>query len=380
MKFGTATVNEPQHEYIKIYKEEVEKASGGRIKVEIYPQSQLGPIPRQIEGLQLGTIEGFIGPADFYVGVDKRYGVFSAPILFRDRKNAAATLAEPELNKAILALGADKGLVGVGTFAYAAHDYLAKDPIRTFADFKGKKIRVNATPIEREAMVRLGATASPMPLNEVLPALQRNVIDGTRSAISIFVTLKYQDVSKLVTVTNDTMLVPVATVSKPWFDKLPAGPAEGGRGGRRGGARSAPTRSPASSWPACPSAGRRPAERSSCCRRRSGRSSRPRSRRSATTSPRTIRRSRRSSSACARPQPSIDTHFAVQGKARSGGRARLASAAADAGGDPAAGGDRDQLQQCRRALPVPGVDLLGRRGHGLSRDLVDLSRRDRRHL
>jgi len=222
MKFGTATVNEPQHEYIKFYKEEIEQRSGGKIKVEIYPQSQLGPIPRQIEGLQLGTIEAFIGPADFYVGVDKRFGVFSAPILFGDRRNAAATLADAELNKAILALGADKGLVGIGTFAYAQHDYLAKDPIRSFADFKGKKIRVNATPIEREAMARLGATASPMPLNEVLTALQRNVIDGTRSAISIYVTLKYQDVSKLVTVTNDTMLVPVATVSKPWFDKLPA--------------------------------------------------------------------------------------------------------------------------------------------------------------
>ena len=93
--------------------------------------SQLGPIPRQIEGLQLGTIEAFIGPADFYVGVDKRFGVFSAPILFGDRKNAAATLADAELNKAILALGADKGLVGIGTFAYAQHDYLAKDPIRS---------------------------------------------------------------------------------------------------------------------------------------------------------------------------------------------------------------------------------------------------------
>ena len=221
MKFGTATVNEPQHEYIKIYKEEIERRSGGRIRVEIYPQSQLGPIPRQIEGLQLGTIEGFIGPADFYVGVDKRYGVFSSPILFRDYGNAAATLAEAELNQAILALGADKGYVGLGTFAYAQHDYLAKDPIRTFADFKGKKIRVNATPFEREAMARLGATASPMPLNEVLPALQRNVIDGTRSGLSVFVTLKYQDVSKVVTVTNDTMLVPLATASKAWLDKLP---------------------------------------------------------------------------------------------------------------------------------------------------------------
>jgi TRAP-type transport system periplasmic protein len=148
--------------------------------------------------------------------------VFSAPVLFSGRKNAAATLADPDLNKAILALGADKGLLGIGTFAYAQHDYLAKEPIRSFADFKGKKIRVNATPLEREAMVRLGATASPMPLNEVLPALQRNVIDGTRSALSIYVTLKYQDVSKVATVTNDTMLVPVATVSKPWLDKLPA--------------------------------------------------------------------------------------------------------------------------------------------------------------
>src|SRR5262249_60560370 len=84
---GTATVNEPQHEYIKLYKEEIEKASGGRIKVEIYPQSQLGPIPRQIEGLQLGTIEGFIGPADFYVGVDKRYGVVNPPTLVCQSKN-----------------------------------------------------------------------------------------------------------------------------------------------------------------------------------------------------------------------------------------------------------------------------------------------------
>jgi TRAP-type C4-dicarboxylate transport system substrate-binding protein len=222
MKFGTATVNDPQHEYIKIYKEEIEQRSGGRIKVEIYPQSQLGPIPRQLEGLQLGTIEGFIGPADFYVGVDKRFGVFSAPILFRDMTNAAATLADPELNQAILALGSDKGYLGLGTFAYAQHDYMAKDPIRTFADFKGKKIRVNATPLEREAMARLGATASPMPLNEVLPALQRNVIDATRSGLSVFVTLKYQDVSKVVTVTNDTMLVPLATASRVWVDKLPA--------------------------------------------------------------------------------------------------------------------------------------------------------------
>src|SRR5688500_12612587 len=77
MKFGTATFNDTQHQFIKFYKEALEKASGGRIEVAIYPRSELGPIPRMIDGLQLGTIEAYIGPADFYVGVDPRFGVFS---------------------------------------------------------------------------------------------------------------------------------------------------------------------------------------------------------------------------------------------------------------------------------------------------------------
>ena len=77
MKFGTATINETQHQFIKFYKDEVEKASNGRIEVQIYPASQLGPIPREIEGVQLGNIQGYIGPVDFFVGVDPRFGVFS---------------------------------------------------------------------------------------------------------------------------------------------------------------------------------------------------------------------------------------------------------------------------------------------------------------
>ena len=70
-------------------------------------------------------------------------------------------------------------------------------------------------------MKRLGATAVPMPLNEVLPSLQRGVIDGTMSGTSVFVSMKFNDVVKVITVTNDTMLVSLAVVSKVWLDKLP---------------------------------------------------------------------------------------------------------------------------------------------------------------
>jgi TRAP-type transport system periplasmic protein len=222
MKFGTATFNESQHQYIKFYKEAVEKASGGRIEVGIYPRSELGPIPRMIDGLQLGTVEAYVGPADFYVGADPRFGVFSAPILFRDNDHASATVLDPDLNEYILGLGVAKGFVGLGTFGLGASNYAAKNPILRLSDFAGKKLRVNATAMEREKMRRLGATAVPMPLNEVLPSLQRSVIDGTMSGTSVFVAFKFNDVVKVITVTNDTMLVSLAMVSKVWLDQLPA--------------------------------------------------------------------------------------------------------------------------------------------------------------
>jgi TRAP-type C4-dicarboxylate transport system substrate-binding protein len=221
MKFGTATYKESQHQFINFYKEAIEKASNGRIEVKAYPRSELGPIPRMIDGLQLGTIEAYIGPADFFVGADPRYGVFSTPMLFKNNNQATAVVQDPALNEYILTMGIPKGLVGLGTFGLGSSNYAAKNPIMTLADFKGKKLRVNATAMEREKMKRLGATAVPMPLGEVLPSLQRGVIDGTMSGTSIFVAFKFNDVVKVITVTNDTMLVSMALVSKVWLDKLP---------------------------------------------------------------------------------------------------------------------------------------------------------------
>ena len=221
MKIGFVTINDQNQQWASWYKEAVEKGSNGRIEVQIFPASQLGPIPRQVEGVQLGTIEAVLLPADFFVGLDARYGVFSIPGLFKDMKNAAAAVADPALNKEILALGESKGIVGVTAFVYSTADYLGKEPIRKLDDFKGKKFRINATPAERERIRLLGATAIPMPPNEVMPALQRGAIDGTQSAIAVFVNFKFYDLGKVLTQTDDTMLVPIAVVSKVWLDKLP---------------------------------------------------------------------------------------------------------------------------------------------------------------
>jgi TRAP-type C4-dicarboxylate transport system substrate-binding protein len=199
MKFGTATINETQHQFIKDYKEALEKASGGRIEVQVYPASQLGPIPREIEGVQLGTIQGYIGPVDFYVGLEPRYGVFSAPMLFRDEAHVAATIHDPEMQKIILDLAKPKRMVGIATLSIGVVEYGAKSPLMRLADFNGKT----------------------MPLSEVMPALSQGTIDGTISGMSVFVGFKMNNLVKVISITNDTMLVSLAVVSQAWLDKLP---------------------------------------------------------------------------------------------------------------------------------------------------------------
>jgi TRAP-type transport system periplasmic protein len=221
MKFGTPTINEGQHQFLKFYKEEVEKASGGRIEVQIYPASQLGPIPREIEGVQLGDIQGLITPVDFFVGLDPRFGVFSTPMLFRDDANAITTTTDPAIQKAMFDLATPKRMVAIGSMVLGASDYGAKNAIMRLADFNGKKLRINGTALERAKMAKLGATGIGMPLSEVVPALDQGTIDGAISTLSVFVSFKMNDIVKVITVTNDTFIVGVAVVSKPWLDTLP---------------------------------------------------------------------------------------------------------------------------------------------------------------
>jgi TRAP-type transport system periplasmic protein len=221
MKFGCATMNEGQHQFLKFYKEEVEKASGGRIEVQIYPNSQLGPIPREIEGVQLGTIQAYSGPVDFFVGIDPRFGVFSAPMLFKSETNAAATIHDPAIEKAMVDLVTPKRMVGIATLGLGASNYGAKKAILTLADFSGKKLRINGTELERQKMAKLGATGIGMPLSEVVPALDQGTIDGTISGLSVFVAFKMNDLIKTITVTNDTFINSIVVVSKAWLDTLP---------------------------------------------------------------------------------------------------------------------------------------------------------------
>ena len=222
MKIGFVTRADQQNAWGNWYVEGVNRASKGRIAAKTFPGGQLGSIPRHVEGVQIGTVEVAIFPADFYVGVDPRFGVFSIPTLFKNREHAAKVLVDPEVAGEIAGLGAAQGMIGVTAFVHSTVHYFGKKPILRLDDFKGKKMRVNATPAERERMRRLGATAIPLPLGELVPALQRGVVDGTMSGIGIYVNFKFQKLGTILTQTDDTLLVSMGLVSRKWMNKLPS--------------------------------------------------------------------------------------------------------------------------------------------------------------
>ena len=221
MKISLATVGDALHDYAKDYATAVEKDSGGRIKPEIYPSSQLGSIQQQAEGVQFGAIQCQIVPPEFLAGIDERFEVLTAPGLVKSIADGQRLAANPAVLKLMLDLGAAKGLHGVALFMTARSAIVATQPIRHLGDFKGKKIRIFASQFQRVAMQRLAAIPKPMTLGEVLPALQDNALDGAVSALTVSSPMQFQKVAKYATEIGQPAIFSIVEVSSKWYDSLP---------------------------------------------------------------------------------------------------------------------------------------------------------------
>jgi TRAP-type C4-dicarboxylate transport system substrate-binding protein len=222
MKMASATINDVQHEWLRRFDAALKARIGERVKAEIYPASQLGAIPRMVEGLLLGTIESFVTPTSFMVPVDPRMQVFDAPGLFRSPEHLQRMLTDPEVRSRALNMLDARGVKGIGIFYNSPVVVLSRRPIRTLADFRGQKIRTFASPLQTRPMEHFGATAVPMALSEVMPALQSGAIDGLLAGIPVLSALRYYDAAKAVTEIHPAIVVSMFLVNKRWHDRLPA--------------------------------------------------------------------------------------------------------------------------------------------------------------
>jgi TRAP-type transport system periplasmic protein len=221
MKVTLPTINDAPHQFAKDFAALVEKDSGGRIKGEVYPASQLGSIPRQIEGTQFGAIQVATVPPEFFVGVDERFEVMATPGLADSLEHGQRIASDPEVLKLMMKLGAEKGLHGAGLMMAQPTCVISKTPLRHLADFKGKKLRIFASQFQSVAFDRLGVTPVAMTLGDVLPALQQGAIDGAIAGIGPFVHLHFGDAAKYITETNSPAIFIILEVSQKWYDSLP---------------------------------------------------------------------------------------------------------------------------------------------------------------
>ena len=221
MKISTPTIHDIPDTWANNLGAALEKDSGGRIKVQVYPASQLGSIPRQIEGTQFGSIQMEVVPPEFMVGLDPRFEVMAAPGLVDSQAHGQRVAADPAVLKLMLGLGADKGLKGVGMFMAEQSVIVSRMPLRHLADLKGKKIRIFASQFQSEAFERLGVTPVAMTLGDVLPAIQQGAIDGAVTGIGPVANFHMADAAKFATQTGQPAIFIIADVNKKWFDSLP---------------------------------------------------------------------------------------------------------------------------------------------------------------
>ena len=222
MKIGMATLKDPQQAWGERIGAEVMKRTNGRVTYQVFPASQLGKIPRQVEGIQLGTQEVFLTPPGFFVGVNQAFMVPDAPGLFLSQEHGHNTLTDPEFHDTFLGLAEKKGVTGAGLIVYEGTSIASTKAIRKPEDIAGMKIRVLATPMERAVPAAWGGTGVPIPFTEVVPAIQRGVVDACRSSIVAMNGLKFQTVTKFATVLGGGYIPTATWYSKIWLSKLPA--------------------------------------------------------------------------------------------------------------------------------------------------------------
>jgi C4-dicarboxylate-binding protein DctP len=204
------------------FKQLVEERSKGKIKVEVYPNSQLYKDKEEMEALQLGSVQ-MLAPslAKFGPLGVKEFEVFDLPFLFKDDASFRA-VTDGDVGKGLFAKLETKGIKGLAYWDNGFHIMSANKPLHTVADFKGLKMRIQSSKVLDAQMRALGAIPQVMAFSELYQALQSGVVDGTEGVPSNFWTQKIYEVQKHISLSNHGHLAYAVIVNKKFYDGLPA--------------------------------------------------------------------------------------------------------------------------------------------------------------
>ena len=204
------------------FAKKADELTKGKVKVEVYANSTLYKDKEEMEALQLGAVQ-MLAPslAKFGPLGVKEFEVFDLPYIFDDY-NELHKVTQGPLGQQLLAKLEPKGIRGLAYWDNGFKSFSLNSPIKTPADLKGKKLRIQSSKVLEEEIRSLGGLPQVMAFSEVYQALQTGVVDGTENPISNLYTQKMHEVQKHLTLTNHGYLGYAVIVNKKFWDGLPA--------------------------------------------------------------------------------------------------------------------------------------------------------------
>jgi C4-dicarboxylate-binding protein DctP len=222
IKFSHVVANDtPKGKGALKFKELAEKYTDGKVKVEVYPNSSLYKDKEEIEALQLGSVQ-MLAPstAKFAPLGIKEFEALDLPWLFKDEATYAVAM-KGQVGKWLFAKLEAKGISGLAYWDNGFHLTSANRPLLTPADFQGLKIRISGSKIADRYFRDLGSIPQIMAFSEVYQALQTGVVDGCENTASNYLTQKFNEVQKDITVSYHAHLQYAVIVNSKFWNGLP---------------------------------------------------------------------------------------------------------------------------------------------------------------
>ena len=223
IKFSHVVTNEtPKGKGADRFKELAEKATNGRVKVEIYPNSTLYKDKEEMEALQLGAVQ-MLAPslAKFGPLGVKEFEAFDIPYMF-PTKDVLYRVTEGQVGRDLFKKLEPKGIIGLAYWDNGFKNMTANKPLRKPSDFKGMKMRIQSSKVLDAQFRTLGANPQVMAFSEVYQALQTGVVDGSENTPSNIYTQKMHEVQSHLTVSDHGYIGYAVIVNKKFWDGLPA--------------------------------------------------------------------------------------------------------------------------------------------------------------
>lgn len=205
-----------------IFDAKLKELSGGKMSINQFPGAQLGQEPQMLQKMRAGDIDFVITATANAASVSPQAGVFSLHFIFRDQGHLTRVIADPEVSKAFRAMISEtvQGAQVLGLMTMGMRNMYSKKEIKSVADVKGQKVRVQATKTEDTHFPAYGAQTVHMPFGEVYTSLQTGVVNIAENGVNVYLANKHYEVAPILSMTEHEANNNCIWVSQKTWDSL----------------------------------------------------------------------------------------------------------------------------------------------------------------